>query len=134
VTEVEHGHIYYYRCLMSSSIDKLLDATRDVLEQLRKQNMFFKLSVDKDANMVRIYGEGSQHIKRASSGLGEVMELAYTTAEHHPYWAILYNATEICKTILEEWESDIITDDQKSEISWRCEEIKMALTRLEKQS
>ena len=133
MTEVKHGHIHYYY-LMSSSIDKLLDATRDVLEELRKQNMFFKLSVDKDANMLRIYGEGSQYIKRASSGLGEVMELAYTTAEHHPYWAILYNATEICKTILDEWESDIITDDQKSEISWRCEEIKMALARLERQS
>ena len=134
MTEVKHGRIHYYYYLMSSSIDKLLDATRDVLEELRKQNMFFKLSVDKDANMLRIYGEGSQYIKRASSGLGEVMELAYTTAEHHPYWAILYNATEICKTILDEWESDIITDDQKSEISWRCEEIKMALARLERQS
>lgn len=112
-----------------SSIEKLLDATKGVLEELQKQNMFFKLSVDKDANMVRIYGEGSESIKRASSGLGEVMELAYTTAEHHPYWAVLYNATEICKTVLDQWESDL-TDNQVSEISWRCDEIKMALERL----
>ena len=112
-----------------SSIDKLLDATKGVLEELQKQNMFFKLSVDKDANMVRIYGEGSDSIKRASSSLGEVMELAYTTAEHHPYWAVLYNATEICKTVLDQWESDL-TDNQVSEISWRCDEIKMALERL----
>jgi hypothetical protein len=112
-----------------SSIDKLLDATQGVLEELRNQNVFFKLSVDKDANMVRIYGEGSQYIKRASLGLGDVMELAYSTAEHHPYWAILYNATEICKAVLDQWESDL-TDDQISEISWRCDEIKMALGRL----
>jgi hypothetical protein len=114
-----------------SSIDKLLDATEGVLEELRKQNMFFKVSVDKDANTVRIYGEGSHHIKRASSGLGEVMELAYTTAEHHPYWAILYNATEICKTVLDQWEAEI-SDDQISEISWRCDEIKMVLERLKR--
>lgn len=113
-----------------SDIDKVLDAIKGVLEELQKQNIFFKISVDKDANMVRIYGEGSHHIKRASSGLGEVMELAYTTAEHHPYWSILYNAAEICKTVLEKWESEL-TADQKSEMSWRCEEIKMALERIE---
>lgn len=113
-----------------SDIDKVLDAIKGVLEELQKQNIFFKISVDKDANLVRIYGEGSNHIKRASSGLGEVMELAYTTAEHHPYWSILYNAAEICKTVLEKWESEL-TADQKSEMSWRCEEIKMALERIE---
>ena len=113
-----------------SDIDKVLDAIKGVLEELQKQNIFFKISVDKDANLVRIYGEGSHHIKRASSGLGDVMELAYTTAEHHPYWSILYNAAEICKTVLEKWESEL-TADQKSEMSWRCEEIKMALERIE---
>ncbi len=114
-----------------SNIDKVLDATKGVLEELQKQNIFIKVSVDKDASIVRIYGEGSHHIKRASSGLGEVMELAYTTAEHHPYWAMLYNAAEICKTILDKWESEL-TQDQMSEMSWRCDEIKMALERLEK--
>ncbi len=115
-----------------SSIDRVLDAIKAVLEDLQKQsNIFFKLSVDREASVIRIYGEGSHHIKRASSGLGEMMELAYTTAEHHPYWALLYNASEICKTVLERWDSEI-TPDQLSEISWRCDEIKMALGRLEK--
>jgi hypothetical protein len=114
-----------------SSIDRILDAIKAVLEELQKQNIFFKVSVDRDASIVRIYGEDSHYIKRASSGLGEVLELAYTTAEHHPYWAILYNGTEICKTVLEGWESDL-TADQISEMSWRCDEIKMALGRLEK--
>jgi hypothetical protein len=114
-----------------SNIDKVLDATKAVVEELKKQNIFFKVSVDKDASIVRIYGEGSQHIKRASSGLGEVMEMAYTTAEHHPYWVLLYNAAGICKTVLDEWESEL-TADQISEMSWRCDEIKMALERLVK--
>jgi hypothetical protein len=114
-----------------SSIDVVLERIKDVLEELQKQNFFFKISIDRDASIVRIYGEGSHYINRASSGLGEVMELAYTTAEHHPYWALLYNAAEICKTVLDRWESDF-TADQISEMSWRCDEIKMALGRLEK--
>lgn len=114
-----------------TSIDRILNAIEPVLEELQKQNVFFKISVDRDASIVRIYGEESHYIKRASSGLGEVMELAYTTAEHHPYWALLYNGTEICKAVLESWDSDL-TADQISEISWRCDEIKMALGRMEK--
>jgi hypothetical protein len=113
-----------------SSVDKVLDGLKDVLEELQRQNIIFKVSVDKEASVVRIYGEGSHYITRASSGLAEVMELAYTTAEHHPYWAMLYNAAEICKTVLDRWESDF-TADQISEMSWRCDEIKMALGRLE---
>ena len=108
-----------------SSIDRVLEAIKASLEELQKQdNISFKVSVDRDASVVRIYGEGSDYIKRASSGLGEVMELAYTTAEHHPYW-------ETCKTVLEKWESNL-TADQISEMSWRCDEIKMALGRLER--
>ncbi len=114
-----------------SSIDRVSDGIRAVVEELAKQNIFFKVTVDRDADIVRIYGEDSHYIKRASSGLGEVMELAYTTAEHHPYWAILYNASEICRTVLERWESNL-TADQISEMSWRCDEIKMALGRLER--
>jgi hypothetical protein len=114
-----------------SNIEKILDATKGVLEELRKQNIFFKISVDEDASIIRIYGEGSHYIKRASSGLGEVMELAYTTAEHHPYWSVIYNAAEICRTVLDRWESDL-SPDQISEMSWRCDEIKMALERFEK--
>jgi hypothetical protein len=114
-----------------TSIDRILIAIEPVLEELQKQNVFFKISVERDASIVRIYGEESHYIKRASSGLGEVLELAYTTAEHHPYWALLYNGTEICKAVLERWDSDL-TADQISEISWRCDEIKMALGRMEK--
>jgi hypothetical protein len=115
---------------MMSSIDKLLDRLKAILEELHKGNTSsIKVSVDRDAGIVRIYSEGSDYIKRASSGLAEILELGYSTAEHHPYWAILYNAAEICKTILDKWESDL-TADQLSEMSWRCEEIKMTLGRL----
>jgi hypothetical protein len=112
-----------------STIDRVLEGLKPTLEELQKEGNNTSISVDKEACIVRIYSEGSDYIKRASSGLAETLELAYTTAEHHPYWSILYNATEICKTVLDKWESDL-TADQLSEMSWRCEEIKMALERL----
>ncbi len=112
-----------------SSIDKVLNEIKSILEELQNKGDNMSISVDKEAGVVRIYSEGSDYIKRASSGLAETMELAYTTAEHHPYWSILYNATEICKSVLDRWESNL-TADQLSEMAWRCEEIKMALERL----
>jgi hypothetical protein len=112
-----------------SSIDKVLERVRPVLEGLDKERISTKVGVDRDAGIIRIYGEGSDYIARASSGLAEMLELAYTTAEHHPYWAVLYHAAEISKATLEKWESDL-TADQISEMSWRCDEIKAALERL----
>lgn len=113
-----------------SNIDRVLERVRPVLEELESSDKIStKIGVDKDSGIIRIYGEGSDYVKRASSGLEEVLELAYTTAEHHPYWAILYHAAEISKTALERWESEL-TADQISEMSWRCDEIKMALERL----
>jgi hypothetical protein len=116
-----------------SSIDRVLERVRPVLEELEnKEKISTKIGVDRDAGIVRIYGEGSDYIRRASSGLEEMLELAYTTAEHHPYWAVLYHASEISKVALEKWESEL-TADQISEMSWRCDEIKMALNRLASQ-
>ena len=113
-----------------SSIDTVLERVRPVLEELEKTDKIStKVGVDREAGIIRIYGEGSDYIRRASSGLAEVLELVYTTAEHHPYWAVLYHAAEISKAALEKWESDL-TADQISEMSWRCDEIKMALDRL----
>ena len=113
-----------------SSIDRILELVRPVLEDLEsKEKISTKVGVDRDADIVRIYGEGSDYLGRASSGLEEMLELAYTTAEHHPYWVVLYHASEISKTTLEKWESDF-TADQISEMIWRCDEIKMALDRM----
>jgi hypothetical protein len=115
---------------MSTTIEKVLERIKPILEELEsKDQISTKVGVDKESDMIRIYGAGSDYVKRASSGLEEMLELAYTTAEHHPYWAILYHAAEISKAVLERWESEL-TADQMSEISWRCDEIKMALDRL----
>jgi hypothetical protein len=120
-----------YQKMSSPIMDKILERVNAVIEELQKEdnNISAKVSIDKDANIIKIYGVGSDYIKRASSGLSEILELAYTTAEHHPYWLLLYHATEICKMTLDAWKSEL-NRDQLSEISWRCDEIKMAIEKL----
>jgi hypothetical protein len=112
-----------------SSLEFVLDKVKSALRELEQKDVTAKVTYDNEADMIKIYGEGSDHVKRAHSGLSDIQELAYTTAEHHPYWAILYHASEISKAVLEKWESQL-TQDQVSEMSWRCDEIKMALERL----
>jgi hypothetical protein len=112
-----------------SSIDRVLESIKPALEELQKKDISTRVGVDRDAGIIRIYGEGSDYIRRATSGLSEMLELAYTTAEHHPYWLVLYHATEVCKAVLDKWESEL-SADQLSEMSWRCDEIKMALDKL----
>jgi hypothetical protein len=107
----------------------MLERVKAILLELEEKGVSAKLAFDSEANIIKIYGEGSDYIKRAHSGLSDIQELAYTTAEHHPYWAVLYHASEISKAALEEWESQL-TREQISEMSWRCDEIKMALERL----
>ena len=114
---------------MQSSIQIVLDRVKAVLQELEKENIVAKVTFDEDAKIIKIYGEGSDHVSRANSGLADVQELAYTTAEHHPFWAILYHANEISKTVLEQWDSKL-KNDQIGEMAWRCDEIKMALDRI----
>lgn len=114
---------------MPSPIELILERIRFALRDLESQYVSVRIAFDKDAGIIKIYGEDSDHVKRAYSGLADVQELAYATAEHHPYWVLLYHANEISRTVLDKWDSQL-TADQISEMSWRCDEIKMALQRL----
>lgn len=113
---------------MAEITDQVAKKVQHALDDLVREGMTFRLSVDGDAGVIRIYTDKSDALKKASAGLAEVLELAYTTAEHHPYWAMLYHATEISKILLEKWDSSLSADNL-SEIAWRCDEIKMAQTR-----
>ncbi len=113
---------------MADSTDKVAHKVRQAVDELASEGIAAKVGVDGEAGIVKVYTEKSDALKKASSGLTEVLELAYTTAEHHPYWGMLYHATEISKILLEKWDSDLSADNL-SEIAWRCDEIKMAQER-----
>jgi len=50
-------------------------------------------------------------VSRAERALYDIQELADSTAEHQPYWALLYNCSQISKSILEKWNDDLTEED-----------------------
>jgi hypothetical protein len=104
------------------------------LEKSFEERITLKIQPDIDANIIRIYGEKIDFLEQAKAGLEEVSELAYSTAEHHPYWSLIYNASQISKLALEKW-NDNLTKEELDEISWCSDELKNTAAKLkEKQN
>ncbi len=95
----------------------------DLVKEFERKNVLIKIHAEPDSGIIRIYGERSDGLTLAKAGLEEIEELALTTAEHHPYWNLLYNSSQILKTVLEKW-NDTITEDEIKEMKWHADEIK----------
>lgn len=104
-----------------------------LLEKYEKKQVMIKVESEPDYEFIKIFGEKIDSILRAKTGLNDVSELAYTTAEHHPYWALLYNCSEISKTVLEKW-NDKISSEEMDEIKWHIKEIENSCKKLEDES
>ena len=104
-----------------------------LVEKYEKKQVMIKVENEPDYEFEKIFGEKIDSILRAKTGLNDVSELAYTTAEHHPYWALLYNCSEISKTLLEKW-NDKITSEEINEIKWHIKEIENSCKKLEDSS
>ena len=71
----------------------------------------------------------TQLVKEVTDLVDKIAELSYTTAEHHPYWKLLYSCVEISKIVLERWDDEISTEDA-SEIQWMISELQDSLNKL----
>jgi hypothetical protein len=108
---------------MSDDFETFYKSLLDLVKSFEKKDVLVKIYSDPDSNIVRIYGERSDGLSLATTGLDEIEELALTTAEHHPYWGILYNGSQILKIVLEKW-NGTLTDDEIKQIKWYADEIK----------
>jgi hypothetical protein len=88
-----------------------------------------KIQEDLEANIIRIFGENTDSLSLAKNGMEGVSELAYTTAEHHPYWALLYHCAQIGKLSLDKWK-DELTKEELDEIEWSIDELKNTCKKL----
>ena len=68
-------------------------------------------------------------VSRAERALYDIQELADSTAEHHPYWVLLYNCSQISKLSLEKWNDDL-TEEDLSEIRWMVSELENSYNKL----
>ena len=94
-----------------------------------EKNVLLKVEEDDALNIIRIFGENADSVSRAKNGLEDVVELAYATAEHHPYWTLLYNSSLISKAVLEKWNEDLSEEDF-SEIRWMVSELQNSCDKL----
>jgi len=100
-----------------------------LVKTFEEKNTILRVEEDLAINIIRIFGESIDSVSRAKNGLEDVLELAYTTAEHHPYWGLLYNCSQISKSILEKWD-DELTKEDLSEIRWTISELENSCNKL----
>ncbi len=108
----------------------------DLLEFAKKyeqQNIPLKIEKDLENDIIKIFGEKITSLARAQNGLNDVTELAYTTAEHHPFWNLIYNCSEITNTVLEKWKESLSEDDF-SDIEWAIKELNQTLEKIKKKN
>jgi len=115
-----------------SEYNKICNAICSVIADLKEEGIDINTKFDKESGFIGIYTSNASILNKAKNGLNEILELSYSKAEHHPYWNIIYNTSEIAKTTLDTWNENI-SHDQIKEMLWRNEEIKSILNRLEKE-
>ena len=108
---------------------------QDLIDLVKKYEHDIPLKVEEDIenNIVKIFGAKITSLARAQNGLNDMTELAYTTAEHHPYWNLLYNCSDIGHTILDKWKTSLSSDDV-ADIKWALKEINQTLEKIKKNS
>jgi hypothetical protein len=98
-------------------------------EKYEKNNVSIKIENDSENTIIKIFGEKITALARAKNGLNDATELAYTTAEHHPYWNLLYNSSEIANTVLDKWK-DKLSKEDIDEIKWAIKELSQGLEKI----
>jgi len=101
----------------------------DLTKKHEQQNTPLKIEKDLENNIVKVFGEKITSLARAKNGLSDVTELAYTTAEHHPYWNLLYNCSEIASSVLEKWQDSLSAEDL-SDIDWALKKLNQSLEKI----
>lgn len=116
-----------------SQFEEFYHSLEELVKLHSKKGTMLKLEPDMQANIIRIFGENMSSLSRAKNGLDDVSELALTTAEHHPYWSLLYHACQISKLVLEKWDAELTKEDLE-EIDWSLDELKNTCARLKEKT
>jgi hypothetical protein len=112
-----------------SDFENFYDELLSLASRYEKNNVPLKIEKDIENNIIKIFGENITSLARAKNGLSDVSELALATAEHHPFWNLLYNCSEISDTILEKWKSELSRRDI-DDIEWAIRELSQTIHKL----
>lgn len=109
-----------------------------LIKTFEQKNIHLKIEYDKDVGIVKIFNDKVTTLSKAEDGLDYLYELVYDTAEHHPYWNLLYQSILISRIILDKWNEDEkngnngLTDDNIKEIKWSIRELENIMKRFSK--
>lgn len=115
--------------MSGKTFSNFYESLLELVKSYENQNTMLKVEENLDSNIIRIYGEKIDSLSKAKNGMEEVAELAYAVAEHHPYWGLLYNCTQIGKTTLDKWNDDL-SKEELDEIEWSIAELKNTCKKL----
>jgi len=115
--------------LNMATFDTFYNDLIELVNKHEKNNTALKVEKDSEFDIVKIFGEHITALARAKNGLNDVTELAYATAEHHPYWNLLYNCSEIANSVLEKWKTELSKKDA-DDIEWSINELKQSLEKI----
>ena len=113
-----------------TSFDDFYKSLMELAKSYSEKDISIKIDYDENSNIIKIFGEKITAISKAKNGLEDVLELSYTTAEHHPFWNLLYHCSEISKTTLEKWSAEL-TREELDEIRWSIDELKNSCSKLQ---
>ncbi|MDC0036277.1 hypothetical protein OAI97_02270 [Nitrosopumilus sp.] len=107
----------------------------DLTELVKKYETDLGLKIEEDLeyDIIKIFGPKITSLARAQNGLNDVTELAHATAEHHPYWNLLSNCSEIGHTVLDKWKNSLSSDDV-DDIEWALKELSQTLEKIKNNS
>ncbi|MCA9811416.1 MAG: hypothetical protein KC483_00955 [Nitrosarchaeum sp.] len=116
-----------------TNFESFYDELTNISDRHVKNNVSLKIEKDPQNDIIKIYGEKSTALSRAQNGLSDVLEIAFTTAEHHPFWRLLSSCAEISNTLLENW-NGTLTKDDLNEIDWYLKELTQGFQNLKNNS
>ena len=116
-------------CVDMENFENFYHDLLDLAKKYETKNVPLKIEKDLENDIVKIFGEKITSLARAKNGLGDVTELSYTTAEHHPYWNLLYNCSEIATSVLEKWK-DSLSEEDLSDMEWAIKELNQSLEKI----
>ena len=101
----------------------------DLVARHEKNNTPIKVEQDLENDIIKLFGENISALARAKNGLNDVSELAFATAEHHPFWNLLYNCSEISNVLLDKWK-DNLTKEDVDDIEWAIKELTQSIQKI----
>lgn len=112
-----------------ATFEEFYESLKEVVDSYAKKDLMIKVEPDLESHIIKIFGENMSSLARAKNGLDDVSELAFATAEHHPYWNLLFHASQISKSVLEKW-TGTLSKEELDEILWSLDELKNTCAKL----